>query len=138
MRRTTRSQIGSIWGIAIVGIIPVLLAFAGLGVDTLHFAAVQAECQRACDAGALAGAADLWEYDLDKSKPPAIAVAVAELNDCEGALIPMLPNVSVNAKVETPPSSTNGGTVRCNITLPYSNILGAMFGAQSSTINCTA
>lgn len=136
--RKIRDNHGSVFALAFVGMVPLLIALAAFGVDTLHYSAVQAEVQRACDAGALAGAQDLYEYFQNPNGPPQVAIAVAGMNESEGQMTQDIANVNISASVETPPTNDGGGTVRCNMTVPYNNLLAAVFGANRTTISCTA
>lgn len=135
VKRKYRTSTGSLASLAFVAAVPLMVAIGAFAVDTMHYNSVQAEVQRACDAGALAGAQDLWEYNMHPNNPPQVAITTAGMNDADGSGIPAS---EVTAKVETVPTPTQLGTVRCTIAHPYINLLAKIFGNKGSTMTCSA
>jgi hypothetical protein len=139
-RRARRSSNGSLYALAIIAAAPLMLAIGAFAVDIMHYNAVQAEVQRACDAGALAGAHELWRWTKNHQAPIEAAETVCGMNDADGRPISSVSGASVNAEIPAgqEPSVTNGGQVRCSVKMPYKNLLATFFGAFSNSLSCTA
>ncbi len=125
--------------LALVGMIPLMIAIGAFAVDIMHINAVQSELQKACDAGALAGAQDLWEYSTLPGNPPARALTVTGLNLADGQFVSSLsPNTTVTATVTTVPTNSTGGEVQVVASMGVDNIFAKIIGQPVVTVTCQA
>lgn len=133
-----RSNTGSLYAVGFVAAIPLMIAIGAFSVDTMHYNAVQAEVQRAADAGALAGAMELWQYGSHPQAPGDTAKLIAGMNDADGKPVSTVSGATVDGTVEVIPTPTVGGQVRCTVQRPYKNLFATIFGNGGATITCSA
>lgn len=156
-RFETRSQNGSLAALAFVGMVPLLIAIGAFAVDTQNFQSSRAELQRACDAGALAGANLLYKYGTSPTTAQADiitrATTVTGLNESSGRSVAndtdskTLTNVTVDvqppaagAPKALPPVPAFGGTVRVSATMRVASLFAPIikFGFQDVRAQGTA
>jgi Flp pilus assembly protein TadG len=120
-RSFTRRSRGSAAALAFVGVIPLIAAFGGVAVDSMHVNDARGALQRATDAAALAGAQDLANY---ASAPlPTSATSVSSSN--EEPLNYALQLASMNA-VDGPIGLWQGSNRTVTATLRYDSTLGGV------------
>ena len=157
-----RNPRGSMVALAMVGLLPLLIAFGAFAVEMMHINAVQSELQKACDAGALAGAQYLYKY-YTASGPADIearARTVSGLNLADGRLVTNTsPNMNVVVNIVPPTVASTpkgpkkpkgkgsghgaggeamGGTVRVTATVGIENLFAKIFSRPIETVTSTA
>lgn len=163
-----RDPRGSMVALAMVGLLPLLIAFGAFAVEMMHINAVQSELQKACDAGALAGAQYLYKY-YSSGGPAAIearARTVSGLNLADGRFVlDSSPNTTVTVNIVAPTltpvakgggggsgsggvsgkgsgkgagGAAMGGTVRVSATIGIDNMFAKIFSRPIETVNATA
>ena len=124
--------------------IPTCLAIAALAADFGHAVLVRAQLQTACDAAALAGAADLigQEGPLTQSLISTVqtdAIALGQSNYADNRPV----SVEVNSPGPTynapPYTATNPQyTVVATATAPVNNIFARLFGMSTTPVSATS
>lgn len=92
MKMRQRTKKGSLAALAFIGLMPLLVAIGAFAVDFMHYNSTRAELQKACDAAALAGALEVWQYDkptagAGAANCEAAARAVAAMNPVDGRVV---------------------------------------------------
>lgn len=139
MRHKIRGQRGSLAVLAFIGMMPLLAAIGAIGVDTMHVNSTKGELQKALDAGALAGANELWRYWSDSpngKSAEASARAVAGTNNpVDGRLIDDAdPKMKLSVFVDPPAANGTGGKVTLFGEIEIRGIFSHMFGVNFQTV----
>jgi len=145
---------GSVATLAFVAVVPLLAAFGGIAVDSMHYNDAMGELQRATDAAALAGAEDLNNYIGSKNttassvsstneEPVNFALDVATMNAVDGPIgLWQSSNRTVNAtirydsKLSGPANRPN----RCDVSgqIFIRSLFAKMFGNFGQTVSTTS
>jgi hypothetical protein len=130
-----RKPHGSLGTLLMAVLLLITFAVGSLGVDFMHMLAVKNELQNGVDAGALAGAQDLWT-DLVKAEEHAFRITAA--NKADGKLIANTsPKTTVQVLV-VPPTVVRPGSVRVDASMEIRHLLAPMIPRWKDTIRATA
>ena len=129
--------------LAMVGMIPLMMGIGAFAIDMMHANTVKGELLKAADAGALAGAKELINWNGGAGQPiiEARARTVTGLNIADGKTVASTsPQTTVTAAVITPPTSPNGagGVVRVEAEMTTGNLWAQVFAQAAQTFGCTA
>jgi Flp pilus assembly protein TadG len=135
-----RNSKGSMAILAFIGLMPLLAAIGAFGVDMMHVNSTQGELQKACDAGALAGANQLWQYDTDNGASALqTAATVTALNPADGKLVADGdPQITVNTSIAQAPVNGIGGRVRVDADMQIRGIFSHIFGVNFQRVAATS
>lgn len=111
---------------------------AALGTDIAHGVDCRSELQNATDAGALAGALDLFTPN-NNSNAIAHALQIAGQNTADGRLVSQnSPHTTVTANILNPANPIIIGQCQCNGSMQVDNYFAKMFGMFNQTVNTTS
>lgn len=142
-RSLTRSQSGSMPALAMIGMIPVMMAIGAFAIDMMHLNIVKGELVKACDAGSLAGAKEFANWQGGAGQPLILARAeqVTALNWADAKLVAnTTANTTVTSTIVTPPTSPNGngGVVRVDAQMVTGNLWAQVFAQASQTLSAAS
>lgn len=153
-RRPSRRNRGSVAALAFVGVIPLIAAFGGLAVDSMHVNDARGALQRATDAAALAGAEYMNDYAGSKATtatsvgdgnelPVNYALQVASMNAVDGPLgLWQGSNRTISATIRHDASLGGVATQpnRCDVTgsIYIRSIFAQIFGNFGQTVTASS
>lgn len=127
--RNERGQLGLMF---VILSITIVLIFGALAIDFSHISTVRTQLHNATDAGALAGAQDLW-FNLNQCE--ADARAVAALNSADGKPVVNDPSKGTTVNViVTAPQGTTPGQVEVNASMRVSHWFAPFFEHWTDTV----
>lgn len=134
-RGPTRSARGSLGAVMLAGAVLIVLLISVLAVEFAHTLAVQNELQNSTDAGALAGAHDLW---TDLANCEANARAVTAMNKADGhAVVEGVSGTRVSVQV-TPPTPLTPGSVEVAASMPIRHLIAPLLGRFTDVVSATS
>lgn len=125
MFASSRTCRGSLAGVILACVALIVLMIGCLAGDFCHVLAVQNELQNAADAGALAGAQELW-IDVAKCEPVARQISGANLAD--GRAVRDGGDVTVTVRVDPPNPPASYGKVTVDATMQIRHIFAGVIG----------
>ena len=134
-RSNSRSVSGSLGSLLIAALIPVLFGLGAFALDYAHVETVRGELQRATDAAALAGAADLT---VDQSNVDADALQIAGDNNADGRAVSNLTSGMVVTSLPTYSTTSSNGSEQVSATATIQHTFARIFGDWSSTTTVTS
>jgi hypothetical protein len=130
-----RRNKGAFAGLIIAVMLWACVAISSIAIDIYHIAAVKAQLQNATDAGALAGAQELWR---NKDQASADAYLVTGLNSADGRSVKNgSPDTTVQVTV-VPPTDTTYGTVEVDAAMTIKNMIAPIFGRGHDVITVSS
>lgn len=135
MLRDNFRQKGEIEFPFLIVMVLVAIGLTSLVVDSACVTMVKAQLQNATDAGALAGAQDLW-INIANAKPDAISWTGKNLAN-GNYVSTATPGVVVSANV-TAPTTTTTGQVQVTASMPVKHVIASVFGLAPETITATS
>ncbi len=143
-----RSNSGAFATLAFIGLLPIMAAIGAFAVDSMHINATRGELQKACDAGALAGAGKLYRYLEPASAGfpggpvycEDTARAITKLNSSDGCPVDdALDNVDVVVTFPVVPVANSlKGECKVEATITIKSIFANIIGNAYQTVSTSA
>jgi hypothetical protein len=136
-KRTTvclRSS-GTLCGVFIALFVLVALLIGSVAFDIYHYSVVKAQLHNATDAGALAGAHDLW---TNVNLCSADAFAIAAMNQADGRAVSNASNGTTVQVAVSPPGQNRYGSVRVDAQMKIRHFFAPMFSRYTDIVRCTS
>ncbi len=118
-----------------IAAVPMLVGIGALGVDLLHMEAVRSELQKACDAGALAGALVLLQNPAEVEES---ARTIAGLNIADGRAVSSYSDQTTVSVDVTAPSLNDPGRVKVTASMVTGNSFGRIVGRPTELVVTSA
>lgn len=142
-RSAMRSPSGSMPALAMIGMVPVMMAIGAFAIDMMHLNIVKGELVKACDAGSLAGAKEFYQWNGGAGQPIVLtrAETVTSLNWADARQVAnTTANTTVTPTIVTAPTSPNGagGVVRVEASMVTGNLWAQVFAQAQQTLNASS